>query len=90
VARVADEEDGRVLQAQLTRRGRARFAAARRAHLADVHALFLDPLTERQRETLATAWAAIGAALPQQPDEPEPARARDSARRPRGGRAPIV
>jgi DNA-binding MarR family transcriptional regulator len=81
VARVPDEEDGRVLLAELTRRGRARFAAARRAHLADVHALFLDPLTERQRETLAAAWAAIGAALPEQPDEPEPVRGRASARR---------
>ena len=86
VVREADEDDGRVLLATLTRRGRARFNAARRAHLADVHALFLDPLTADQRAMLGAAWHAIDAALPEIPDEREPPRVRRRRRRPVPGR----
>lgn len=71
VARQPDEKDGRVFLATLTRRGRARFNAASRAHLANVHALFLNPLTREQRRTLGDAWAAIQEALPEIPDERE-------------------
>ena len=81
VAREPAEDDGRVLLAQLTRRGRARFNAARRAHIANVHVLFLDPLSSEQRMRLGAAWAAIEAALPQTPDELEPPRTRRARRR---------
>lgn len=66
VRRESDLEDGRVLRATLTRPGVARFRAARRAHLANVRRLFLDPLTIAQREVLAASWQAILANMDQQ------------------------
>lgn len=82
VRREIDEDDGRVWLATLTRRGRARFAAARDAHIANVHALFLDPLTASQRKALAQVWETIEAALPTDPEQLPPARATRSRRRP--------
>lgn len=81
VVREPDLQDGRVLLATLTRRGRARFNAAARAHVADVHTLFLDPLTPQQRQALAGAWARIEAALPETADEPPAVSARRTRRR---------
>jgi DNA-binding MarR family transcriptional regulator len=78
VVREPDDDDGRVLVAKLTRRGRARFNAARRAHVANVNALFLGPLTAEQRRGLGAAWAAIEQALPETPDERESPRMRRS------------
>jgi DNA-binding MarR family transcriptional regulator len=80
VIREPDDDDGRVLMATLTRRGRARFAAARRAHVADVRALFLEPLGPAKVRALGAAWAVIDAALPARADERDPARARRGRR----------
>jgi DNA-binding MarR family transcriptional regulator len=80
VIRRPDEEDGRVLMATLTRRGRSRFTAARRAHAANVRALFLRPLGPAKVRALGSAWAAVDAALPDGADEREPARARRGRR----------
>ena len=76
VTRDPDEVDGRVLLATLTRRGRTRLKAARRAHGANVRALFLGPLNPAQRQTLSEAWSAIEQALPEIPDEREAPRRR--------------
>jgi DNA-binding MarR family transcriptional regulator len=82
VRRETDEDDGRVWLATLTRRGATRFAAARDAHIANVHELFLDPLTAAQRKALAQSWETIEAAMPADPEQLPPARANRSRRRP--------
>lgn len=76
VERAADEDDGRVFHAAITRAGRTRLRAAKRAHIANVRRLFLDPMAGAQREAMAASWAAIRATL----DEESPATRR---RRPR-------
>jgi DNA-binding MarR family transcriptional regulator len=81
VGREPDEDDGRVLIAKLTRRGRPRFGAARRAHVAAVQALFLNPLTPEQRCQLGAVWAAIEGALPDIAEEREAPRVRRRRRR---------
>lgn len=82
VRRETDDQDGRVWLATLTQRGRARFAAARDAHIANVHELFLDPLTASQRKALARMWQIIEAALPADPEQLPSARAIRPRRRP--------
>lgn len=63
VRRVAEPADGRVLIATLTPAGRARLAAARQTHAANVRRLFLAPLDDDQKAAIATGWQRIGAAL---------------------------
>jgi len=72
VRRVAEPSDGRVLIATLTPAGRARLAAARQTHSANVRRLFLAPLDDDQKAAIATGWQRIGAAL----DGEDPARGR--------------
>ncbi len=67
VVREPDEHDGRVLQATLTALGRRKFAAARKAHVADVRRLFLSRLTPEQRRGLGRGWEMILEGLEHEP-----------------------
>ena len=69
VRREPDEQDGRVFYATITRLGASRFRAARKAHIEQVHRLFLDLLSDDQRRAMAAGWSAILQAL----DERQPA-----------------
>jgi DNA-binding MarR family transcriptional regulator len=59
VRRNACADDGRGSFAELTEAGQAKFAAARRTHLAGVREFFLDRLTDEQQRALGDAWDAI-------------------------------
>ena len=63
VRRVSSPGDGRVLIATLTATGRARLAAARETHSANVRRLFLAPLDQDQKEAIAAGWQSIRATL---------------------------
>ena len=65
VRRVPSPGDGRVLIATLTAAGRARLAAARETHAANVRRLFLTPLDQDQRQAIASGWQNIRIALDQ-------------------------
>lgn len=65
VRRVSSPGDGRVLIATLTAAGRARLAAARETHSANVRRLFLAPLDQDQKKAVAAGWQNIRAALDQ-------------------------
>ena len=65
VRRVASPGDGRVLIATLTAAGRARLAAARETHAANVRRLFLAPLGQDQKQAIASGWQNIRVALNQ-------------------------
>lgn len=65
VRRVSSPDDGRVLIATLTAAGRARLAAARETHSANVRRLFLAPLGQDQKKAIAAGWQNIRAALDQ-------------------------
>ena len=66
LAREQNESDGRVCIARLTRKGRQRFLAARRTHLANVRRLFLGPLSHEQRAALGEIWQTVIEQLPPQ------------------------
>ena len=66
-----------MFHAAITRTGRARLRAAKRAHIANVRELFLDPMTQAQRASMSAGWSAVRATL----DERSPATRRP---RPRG------
>ena len=59
VRRNACADDGRGSFAELTEAGQAKFAAARRTHLAGVREFFLDRLSDEQQRALGDAWDAI-------------------------------
>ena len=63
VRRVSSPGDGRVLIATLTPAGRARLAAARETHSANVRRLFLTPLDQEQKKAIAAGWHGIRVAL---------------------------
>jgi DNA-binding MarR family transcriptional regulator len=63
VRRVSEPSDGRVLIATLTPAGRARLAAARQTHSANVRRLFLAPLDDDHKAAIAAGWQRIRAAL---------------------------
>jgi DNA-binding MarR family transcriptional regulator len=62
VTRERAADDGRGIEAALTRTGQAAFRRAQRVHLAGVRARFLRHLSDQQLQQLADAWAAIGTA----------------------------
>ena len=65
VHRVSSPGDRRVLIATLTPAGRARLAAARETHSANVRRLFLTPLDQEQKKAIAAGWHGIRVALDQ-------------------------
>lgn len=86
VQREADEQDGRVLHAAITRAGRTRLRSATRAHIANVRELFLDPLTAPQRAAMAAGWDAVREAL--EAGSSSSRRGRSRGRAPRPSRRP--
>ena len=63
VHRVSSPGDRRVLSAPPPPAGRARRAAARETHSANVRRLFLTPLDQEQKKTIAAGWHSIRVAL---------------------------
>jgi DNA-binding MarR family transcriptional regulator len=61
VERIPCEDDARGLYAKITPAGRAKLRAARPAHLDGVRAQFLTKLSDRDLDSLASAWARLGA-----------------------------
>ena len=62
VARERAADDGRGIEAALTKSGLAAFRKAHRVHLAAVRELFLRHLSQDQLQQLAGVWAAVGTA----------------------------
>jgi DNA-binding MarR family transcriptional regulator len=54
VARASCDRDGRVVYAQLTESGNAKFRAAARTHFEGIRTLFADHFSRDELETLAT------------------------------------
>jgi DNA-binding MarR family transcriptional regulator len=59
ITRVRSADDGRGYVAQLTSAGRDVLRRANRQHLADVHELFLDHVTQAELEVLARVWRRV-------------------------------
>ena len=89
VSRSRDPEDARGTLAMLTPEGSEALGSAASAHIENVRRLFLAPLDDERRRSLARAWDAIDAALPnaEAPDRPRRS-SRAPARRPRRGARP--
>jgi len=62
VARERAADDGRGIEAVLTKTGLAAFRQAHRVHLAGVRELFLRNLSDEQLQQLVGVWAAVGTA----------------------------
>lgn len=72
VARERTADDGRGIEAALTKIGLAAFRKAHRVHLTGVRQLFLRHLSDEQLQQLADVWAAVGTAAGPGPDLASP------------------
>jgi DNA-binding MarR family transcriptional regulator len=70
VTREHTADDGRAIEAALTKTGLAAFRKAHRIHLTGVRELFLHRLSDEQLRQLVDVWAAVG--TPAGPDLASP------------------
>jgi DNA-binding MarR family transcriptional regulator len=72
IARTRSADDLRGFEARITPAGRRALRRANQQHLADVHELFLDHISEEQLEALAEVWRRVKAANAELDQTPMP------------------